>query len=167
MIIVLFGQPHSGKTTLADELQKQLFLTEQKAYPVVDGDEIRKLFKNKDYSREGRIKNLNRISEISTFLATKLELVIVAAVYPIKEAREYFESIHDEIVWVYLTYEGNRGREEFHVKDYELPSGELKNIIKINTSQDEISKCVNKILSFYWSVSGSARGTQISVQEED
>jgi gluconate kinase len=167
MIIVLFGQPHSGKTTLAEELQKQLFLTEHHSYPIVDGDEIRNLFKNKDYSREGRIRNLNRISEISTFLAAKFKMTIVSAVYPIKEAREYFESLNENIAWVYLTYNGNRGREEFHVKDFELPSGELKNIMKINTSENEISKCVNKILSFYWSVSGSARGTQIPVQEED
>ena len=51
MIIVLFGQPHSGKTTLAKQFPSSR---------TIDGDELRELFANKDYSKEGRIRNLNR-----------------------------------------------------------------------------------------------------------
>ena len=58
MIVVLFGQPCSGKTTLAKEL---------KAYNI-DGDKLRTVFTNKDYSKEGRIKNLNRASDIAHYL---------------------------------------------------------------------------------------------------
>ena len=164
MIIVFFGQPHSGKTTLATEFQRQLFILERASYPIIDGDEIRLIFKNKDYSREGRIKNLNRISDISTFLAHQYRVVLVSAVYPIKEAREYFESIHEEVIWVYLTYNEPRGREGFHVEDFNEPQ-ELKNLIKINTTENEIEECIQKILPVYWSVSGSPRGSQVPVQE--
>lgn len=155
MIIVLFGQPHSGKTTLANELQRTLFISDKASYPVVDGDEIREIFKNKDYSKEGRIKNLNRISDIATFLSHKYGLVIVSAVYPIREAREYLESVHDNVLWVYLTYDGVRGRENFHVKDFDLPENE-KNIITLNTSNHGINECTEQICSFYRKVSGSA-----------
>ena len=50
MIIVLFGQPASGKTTLAEKVQRELFIKENASYPIIDGDEIREIFKNKDYS---------------------------------------------------------------------------------------------------------------------
>ena len=94
MIIVLFGQPASGKTTLAEKVQRELFIKENASYPIIDGDEIREIFKNKDYSREGRVKNLNRISDIATFLAHKYKVVIVSAVYPYNEARMYLESVY-------------------------------------------------------------------------
>jgi len=164
MIVVFFGQPHSGKTTLATELQRQLFILERASYPIIDGDEIRLIFKNKDYSRDGRIKNLNRISDISTFLAHQYRVVLVSAVYPIKEAIDYFESIHEEVIWVYLTYNELRGREGFHVQDFNEPQ-ELKNLIKINTTENGIEECIQKILPVYWSVSGSPRGSQVPVQE--
>jgi hypothetical protein len=166
MIVVFFGQPHSGKTTLANEFQRQLFILDRASYPVVDGDEIRLIFKNKDYSREGRIRNLNRISDISTFLSHQYQVVMVSAVYPIKEAREYFESIHDDIIWVYLTYNDARGREHFHVEDFNEPE-ELKNLIKINTTENGIQECIEKILPVYWTVSGSPRGSQVPVQDEN
>lgn len=156
MIIALIGQPHSGKTTLAKSIQEQLLLDLSKSCPVIDGDEIRSIFQNKDFSREGRLKNLNRISDIATFLEAKYNLVIVSAVYPLKEAREYFESINHRIIWVYLTYDGERGRENFHVKDFELPENEVKRLITINTSKDGIKECTEKILSFCGKVSDLA-----------
>lgn len=148
MIIVLFGQPHSGKTTLAEAMQLEWFLQYRKSYPVVDGDEIRRIFKNKDFSKEGRLKNLNRISDIATFLQDKYELVLVSAVYPLKEARAYLESIYDNVFWVYLTYEGERGRESFHVKDFDYPESEIKNLLKINTSQFDIQESLKMIMNY-------------------
>lgn len=148
MIIVLIGQPHSGKSTLAETIQRELFLADRRSYPIVDGDEIRRIFNNKDFSKEGRLRNLNRISDISTFLVDKYNLVLVSAVYPLKEARAYFESIYDEIFWVYLTYDGERGREAFHVKDYEVPQNEVKNLLEINTSTLDITQSLKTIMQY-------------------
>lgn len=147
MIIVFYGQPHSGKTTLAKALQKNLFLSGQVTPPVIDGDEIREIFKNKDFSKEGRIKNLNRISDISTYLHTKYDVVIVSAVYPIKEAREYFNSICDKVLWVYLTYNEIRGRENYHVKDFDIQDNENGFNISLNTSKVSIEECNNQVLN--------------------
>lgn len=148
MIIAFIGQPHSGKTTLAEALQRQLFAAYKKSYPIVDGDDIRKIFKNTDYSREGRIRNLNRISDISRFLVDKYDTVLISAVYPLSEAREYLESIYEQVYWVHLTYSDVRGRELFHVKDYEVPGIELKNVITINTTELDIDQSVIKVMQY-------------------
>lgn len=164
MIIVLFGQPASGKTTLAKSIQRELFILENASYPIVDGDEIRDIFKNKDYSREGRIKNLNRISDISTFLAHQYKIVIVSAVYPYREAREYLESIYENVIWIFLNYSDKRGREDYHVKDFELPL-RANNLLPINTTKDGIEFATQKICSFYRQIPNTARRSQIPFQE--
>jgi adenylylsulfate kinase-like enzyme len=156
MIIVLFGQPASGKTTLAKAVQTELFIKEMASYPVIDGDEIREIFKNKDYSREGRIRNLNRISDIATFLAHQYKVVIVSAVYPYNEAREYLESIYKDVIWIYLKHTDQRGRENFHVQDFELPI-QKQNILPINTTKDDIEFATQKICSFYRQISNLTR----------
>jgi len=157
MIIALFGQPASGKTTLAKSVQRELFIKQRASYPIIDGDEIREIFKNKDYSREGRIRNLNRISDIATFLAHQYKVVIISAVYPYNEAREYLESIYKDVIWVFLKHTDERGRENFHVQDFELPIPK-PNILPINTTKDDIEFATQKICSFYWKVSDFTRG---------
>lgn len=134
MIIVLFGQPHSGKSTLADKLD----------FHNIDGDRLRELFSNKDYSREGRIKNLNRASDIAHYLNSVEDSVVLSLVYPYKEARDYLRSLTNDVLWVYLTYSGERGRENFHVKDFEAPDKE--DVLSLDTSKLSIEECVNAIL---------------------
>lgn len=134
MIIVLFGQPHSGKSTLAAELD----------FHNIDGDRLRELFSNKDYSREGRIKNLNRASDIAHYINSVEDSVVLSLVYPYKEARDYLRSLTSDVLWVYLTYSGERGRENFHVKDFEAPDEE--DVLSLDTSKLSIQECVNAIL---------------------
>lgn len=146
MIVVFYGQPHSGKTTLAQGYQLQLFLEEGWHIPIVDGDEIRAIFQNKDFSREGRIRNLARISDISTYLATKYPMVLVAAVYPIAESRAYLSSLNKGVIWVELTYDNPRGREKFHVEHFEeFTPSENDKYLKINTDLNDIESCLAKV----------------------
>jgi len=137
MIIVLFGQPHCGKSTLAKQFP---------SYKNIDGDKLRELFSNKDYSREGRIRNLNRASDIAHYLHSHGNNIILSLVYPYKEAREYLNSLTDDVVWVYLTYDGERGREKFHVQDFEIPTDER--ILHLDTSTLSVDECINKIMSY-------------------
>ena len=138
MIIVLFGQPHSGKSTIANEI-----LARTTSFINIDGDELRKLFVNKDYSREGRIKNLNRASDIAHFLNSIRNNVILSLVYPYKEARDYLNSLTKDVAWIYLTYEGERGREKFHVQDFDIPSEER--ILHLDTSTTSLENCLKLI----------------------
>jgi len=77
MIVVLFGQPHSGKTTLAQELEFEELYDYH-----IDGDHLRTMFKNTNYSKEGRISNLNRASDIATYLHYNGNDVVLSLVYP-------------------------------------------------------------------------------------
>jgi adenylylsulfate kinase-like enzyme len=141
MIVALFGQPHCGKSTLANILKTEILADN------IDGDNLRDLFKNQDYSKEGRIKNLNRASDIAHYLNDKgLKHVVLSLVYPYKEAREYLNSLSNNVFWVYLTYDGERGREKFHVKDFDPPTEER--ILHLNTSELTINDCINKILNY-------------------
>ena len=141
MIIVLFGQPHSGKTTLATELSYHMFSK------VIDGDLLRNMFSNKDYSKEGRLRNLNRASDIAHFLHLEEHgNVILSLVYPYKEARDYLNSLHHDVKWIYLSYTKPRGREANHVVDFEEPN--LENFLQINTDNLTIEESIKKILEY-------------------
>lgn len=141
MIIVLFGQPHSGKSTLANAIKQE------RNVEIIDGDQLRDIFQNKDYSKEGRIKNLNRASDIAHYLnSTTDKDVILALVYPYKEAREYLNSLDGNVKWVYLTYEVDRGREKFHVGDFDYPTE--NEALYLNTEWLEIEDCKNQILEY-------------------
>jgi adenylylsulfate kinase-like enzyme len=159
MIIVLFGQPHSGKTTLAKQYQNDIFLDYGLSIPIIDGDDIREMFKNKDYSREGRIKNLNRISDIATFLNKQYDVILVSAVFPLSEARTYLNELNpDQVIWVYLTYEGERGREANHVKDFEFTNEfEMPNLLTLNTTTNDIEQCTEKIRAFHRAISDASQ----------
>jgi adenylylsulfate kinase-like enzyme len=141
MIIVLFGQPHSGKSTIANDI-----LEKTTTFTNIDGDKLRELFVNKDYSREGRIKNLNRASDIAHYMNSIKNNVILSLVYPYKEARDYLRSLTDDVYWVHLTYDGERGRENFHVKDFDYPVDE--DILHINTSSLPLESCVQIINNY-------------------
>jgi len=142
MILVLFGQPNSGKTTLADEIMKIRYTSIH-----IDGDKLREIFINKDYSKEGRLKNLNRASDIATFINQIGDDVIMSLVYPYKEARDYLKSLNKDVCWVYLTYEGERGRESFHVSDFEIPSEDEK-VLHLNTTKETETECIKKIIKY-------------------
>ena len=53
MIYVLYGQPASGKTTLGKMLADHLDTPF-----IIDGDEFREMFTNKNYGRAGREENI-------------------------------------------------------------------------------------------------------------
>lgn len=94
------------------------------------------------------MNNLKRISDIATFLESKYKLVIISAVYPIQEAREYLESICNNVFWVYLSYNGIRERQEFHVKDFDLPYLEARKNLSINTSHFTPEECIDRLLEY-------------------
>ena len=57
--IWLTGQPASGKTTLANMLIDHFNKNgHEKDFYNIDGDDLRDLFQNKDYSRKGRFANI-------------------------------------------------------------------------------------------------------------
>lgn len=146
MIIVLFGQPGSGKTTLSRHLS-----TEINGW-ILDGDRMRHVFQDKDFTRPGRIKNLNRASDIAVFEHSTYRNtdVIIAMVYPYKEAREYLtemcKRLEIPLKWVCLDYELDRGREHFHVEDFEYPDKD--EALYLNTEWLTEEQCIKQIYEY-------------------
>ena len=66
MIYVLYGQPGSGKTTLGRLLAEHLDTPF-----IIDGDEFREMFTNKNYGREGREENIKNANAVATYLNKK------------------------------------------------------------------------------------------------
>ena len=148
MIVVFYGQPSSGKTTLAKLLQETIFLQNQPTPVIIDGDEISLIFKDTDYSKEGRLKNLKRISDIATFLDSKYNLVIISAVFPYQESREYLDSICNNVFWVHLFNVDLKERQELHIKDFDLPYVEARKNCSINTTNFTPEMCIERLLEY-------------------
>jgi adenylylsulfate kinase-like enzyme len=128
MIYWLTGQPGAGKTTLAKWLEAHFA---GKA-TIVDGDDIRAIFDNKDYSEAGRRKNIELAQNIAKFLHHKGEIAIVSLVSPYKDQRDSFkEAMGDSIKEAYVHTTSIRGREQFHVQDYSAPT---ENFVDIDTT---------------------------------
>ena len=146
-IIWLTGQPGSGKTTLAEAIHKKISEKYSKEkIIIVDGDDLRNITTNKDYSRKGRENNIITAQKIAHFLSNKNFIVIVALVAPYLKIREDFKSI-TPVSEIYLHTNEVRGREHFFADDYEKPE---KDFLEIDTTNKKVEECVNEILSFYW-----------------
>jgi adenylylsulfate kinase len=118
MIYWLTGQPAAGKTTLATWIQS-IFPNKSM---IVDGDDIREIFVNKDYSEEGRKKNIEKAQILAKFLHHKGYTVIVSLVSPYRDQREDFKTeMGENIKEIYVHTSQDRGRNHFHVEGYETP----------------------------------------------
>ena len=103
-VIWLTGLSGSGKSTIANALEKRLFAAGIHSY-ILDGDNLR-LGLNKDlgFTKEDRAENVRRVAEVSKLMVDAGLVVIVALVSPFKvdrdHAREIFESGEFVEVWV-------------------------------------------------------------------
>ena len=127
MIYWFTGQPGAGKTTLVNNLLDH-FGKENTI--IIDGDDLRDIFQNKDYSEVGRRKNIERAQDIALFLDKKGFTVLVALVSPYRDQREEFK-FNTSVVEIYVHTTEDRGRNDFHVDGYEPP---LSNFIDIDTT---------------------------------
>ena len=127
MIYYLIGQPHAGKTTLSKLLKQHLY---PQNIIQIDGDDIRDIFQNKDYSEDGRRKNIQRAQDIAKFLNSKGFDVIISLVSSYRDLRNELK-LSSNVIEIYVHTDDIRGRENFHVENYEQPT---EDYIDINTT---------------------------------
>ena len=112
-MLLLTGQPGTGKSTLADAL-----LSAGVVDTIIDGDKLRALG-NPGYDRTGREKNVDRAHAIARFLESEGKRVCVSLVQPYAFQRDEMKA--RGAVEVYCARH-HGVRSEYHVDDYEVPT---------------------------------------------
>ena len=147
MIYWFTGQPGAGKTTLADMLKEELEKGRNFVYKVyrVDGDDIRELFTNKNYTIEGRVMNVGTAQKIAQYLHNQEKDVIVSLVSPYIDQREAFKkALGEDIVEIYVHTSESRDRDHYKAEAYNSPR---ENFIDIDTTDDTPEESLQKIIN--------------------
>jgi|TARA_R110002096_G_C14543113_1_gene718606 adenylylsulfate kinase-like enzyme len=140
MIYWFTGQPCAGKTTLAKMLENHIV---DNVY-LIDGDDLRDLTINKDYSINGRVSNVNAAQKIAHYLHNQGQDVIVALVSPYIDQREEFKLLlGNSIKEIYVHTTEARERDSYKAIAYTPP---FENFIDINTTNDSEEESLKKII---------------------
>ncbi|MFZ9309123.1 MAG: adenylyl-sulfate kinase [Candidatus Nanopelagicales bacterium] len=125
------GLSGSGKSTIANALEQQLFANGLHTY-ILDGDNLR-LGLNKDlgFTKEDRAENVRRVSEVAKIMVDAGLIVLVALVSPFKEDRDQARTLFDDDefveVWVKTPVEVAQERDPKGLYK-KAKSGELPNL---------------------------------------
>ncbi|MCY3985575.1 MAG: adenylyl-sulfate kinase [Candidatus Dadabacteria bacterium] len=165
LILWFTGLPSSGKSTLANELEKELIQGGHRTY-ILDGDNVRMgLCKDLGFSAEDREENIRRIGEVSKLFADAGVIVLSAFVSPYRADRDAARNLVEEgefvEIFVYCSVEQAEQRDvkglykkarEGIIKGftgiddpYEEP---LNPEIMVNTEQFSIEQCKQQILHY-------------------
>lgn len=141
MIIWFTGQPYSGKTTLSTILI--LYLSSiGKITSWIDGDSLRQLIKNDDYSEKGRRHNIDAAQTMAKTYSLNNDYVVVSVVSPFRDQRESFKA-NNNVKEIYL--KSTRIREGRMVDYYEPPE---ENFLYINTDTSNIIESLESIKKY-------------------
>ena len=145
MIIWFTGQPNSGKTTLALELVHHLYeLRKDVTAIIIDGDSLRKITHNVDYSKDCRRKNVQTAINLAINSDDSNDYTVVALVSPFRDLRELLKNNSKHTVKeIYL--HSSRLREGKMVEYYEPP---LNNYLDIDTDKHTIEESI-KLITHY------------------
>jgi bifunctional enzyme CysN/CysC len=163
-VIWFTGLSGSGKSTIANALEKELYAQGNRTY-ILDGDNIRKGLNNDlGFTDADRIENIRRIAEMANLMKDAGLIVIVAFISPFKREREMAKNLigSESFVEVYL----NTPLEICEQRDakglYQLArSGKIPNFtginspfekpdsadIEIDTSNENLNVIVKRILT--------------------
>ena len=151
MVYWFTGQPAAGKTILANLLKDYLESKVNKKDPNkrykiyrIDGDDMRELFSNKDYSIKGRVENVGTAQRIAHYLHNQGEDVIVSLVAPYLDQREDFKTLlGNNIKEIYVHTSEARERDHWKAIAY---LGPQENFIDIDTTEDTPKESLQKII---------------------
>lgn len=93
MKILICGLPGAGKTTLGRELTKLL-----RGAILIDGDAVRELWNDKDFSAKGRMGQARRMSKLCDLIAQSGNTTVASFICPTHECRNAFGA--DFLIWI-------------------------------------------------------------------
>jgi bifunctional enzyme CysN/CysC len=92
-VIWLTGLSGSGKSTVATELERELFIQGKHAY-ILDGDNVRHgLCKDLGFSHADRTENIRRVGEVAKLMADAGVICITAFISPYRSDRDLVRSL--------------------------------------------------------------------------
>lgn len=165
MIYSLYGQPGAGKTTLGNLLADYL-----NTPFIIDGDEFRSFFVNRDYGFGGRKRNIRSANAVATYLNKKASQNEWVAIYcksnggnsimgrPVKDGTDVvmslvnpYEQFRNELrednagqVTEIMLSSDRELRKEYHVKDFE--SGNPDHLMLTDDRVEESWSRLKKLL---------------------
>lgn len=164
-ILWFTGLSGSGKSTIANAVEVELFKKDRKTY-LLDGDNVRHgLNKDLGFTEFDRVENIRRIGEVSKLFVDSGLIVLTAFISPFKSDRQIARSLvkYGEFIEVFVDtpldicekrdpkglYKKAR---EGSIKNftgidspYEIP---LNHEIHIKTEDKTIEECANIVLSY-------------------
>ena len=162
-VLWLTGLSGSGKSTIANALEKELYTQGKKTY-ILDGDNVRHgLNKDLGFTDKDRIENIRRVAEVAKLMCDAGLIVITAFISPFRSEREMARSLFQEndfkeiYISTPLKVTEKRDPKGLYKKarqgkipnftgidsPYEIPT---KPDLEINTSKITIEESVQKIL---------------------
>ncbi|GAB5566142.1 MAG: adenylyl-sulfate kinase [Winogradskyella sp.] len=164
-LIWFTGLSGSGKSTIANFVEKKLFSKGIGTYSL-DGDNIRKGINNDlSFSPEDRTENIRRIAEVANLMIDAGLVVLAAFVSPYKKDRINIRSIVKDVNFVEVFV--NTSLEECERRDVKglykkARAGEIKNMtgisapyeapehpdIEINTEEESAQEAADRIVDF-------------------
>jgi len=162
-VLWLTGLSGSGKSTIANALEKELYTQGKKTY-ILDGDNVRHgLNKDLGFTDKDRIENIRRVAEVAKLMCDAGLIVITAFISPFRSEREMARSLFQEndfkeiYISTPLKVAEKRDPKGLYKKarqgkipnftgidsPYEIPT---KPDLEINTSKITIEESVQKIL---------------------
>ncbi len=161
-VVWLFGLSGSGKSTIANALEKRLFEMGNHTY-CLDGDNTR-LGLNKDlgFSAVDRLENVRRVAEVAKLMADAGIIVLVSLITPYEEQRVLVKEIlnSERFLDVYVKcdlsiceqrdpkglYKKARAGEIANFTGISDPFEEPKiSTIHVNTAELDVNECVIRI----------------------
>ena len=134
MKILIMGLPGSGKTWLAERLQKHT------GFAWYNADAVREMANDWDFTPEGRIRQAKRMRHIADFEKSEGRHVMCDFVCPTEKARDMFDA--DVTIWVDTIKEG---RFEDTNKMFEAPTTPVNFHVVRHLTDSEIQSLGNQI----------------------
>jgi bifunctional enzyme CysN/CysC len=175
-VIWLTGLSASGKSTIAADLERQLFNRGRHVY-VLDGDKVRHgLCSDLAFSPEDRKDNIRRIGEVAKLMADAGVIVITAFISPYRADRRIVRTImtEDEFIEVYV----NAPVEVCEQRDpkglyAKARSGQIKDFtgisapyeppenpeLELRTDQTSVNECAARVMEYLDNLDRKARST--------